>query len=286
MLREIQALGFTHAELSHGVRVSLLPGIFEAVDAGEMKISSLHNFCPLPMGVNHAAPNLYKFTSANPRERDNAWRHTLKTLETAARVQAPAVVLHMGEIEMKEYTGRLLAMAQEGQKGTPKYEKLCTELLEKREEKKIEAVDLAGEMLGRLAAEAEKRGIKLGIENRSALEEIPLEDDFGFLMREFNRPGVGYWHDTGHGQIKENLGFISHAMHLESLAARLIGLHVHDVEFPGRDHRAPGRGMIDFAALKPLLRPEQIKVFELSPSLTEDDVRLGTAHIRKIWGEE
>jgi sugar phosphate isomerase/epimerase len=62
-------------------------------------------------------------------------------------------------------------------------------------------------MLGRLAAEAEKRGIKLGIENRAALEEIPLEDDFGFLMREFNRPGVGYWHDTGHGQIKENLGF-------------------------------------------------------------------------------
>jgi sugar phosphate isomerase/epimerase len=141
-------------------------------------------------------------------------------------------------------------------------------------------------MLGRLAAEAEKRGIKLGIENRSALEEIPLEDDFGFLMREFNRPGVGYWHDTGHGQIKENLGFISHAMHLESLAARLIGLHIHDVEFPGRDHRAPGRGMIDFMALKPFLRPEQIKVFELSPSLTEEEVRLGTAHIWKIWGEE
>ena len=96
MLREIHALGFDHAELSHGIRMSLLPGIFEAVDAGEIKISSLHNFCPLPMGVNHAAPNLYKFSSINPRERDNAWRHTLKTLETAARVQAPAVVLHMG----------------------------------------------------------------------------------------------------------------------------------------------------------------------------------------------
>jgi sugar phosphate isomerase/epimerase len=75
-------------------------------------------------------------------------------------------------------------------------------------------------------------------------------------------------------------------MHLESLAARLIGLHVHDVEFPGRDHRAPGLGMIDFMALKPFLRPEQIKVFELSPSLTEEEVRQGTAHIRKIWGEE
>lgn len=286
MLREIHSLGFDRAELSHGIRLGLLPGIFDAVDAGEIKISSLHNFCPLPMGVNHAAPNLYKFSSANPRERENAWRHTLKTIETAARVQARVVVLHLGEIEMKEYTDKLVAMAQEGQKGTPKYEKLCAELLEKREEKKIEAVDLAGEMLGRLAAEAEKRGLKLGVENRAALEEIPLEDDFGFLMREFNRPGVGYWHDTGHAQIKENLGFISHAMHLESLAGRLIGFHVHDVEFPGRDHRAPGRGMIDFAALKPLVKPEHIKVFEFSPSLTEEEARQGVAHIKQLWGDE
>jgi len=286
LLREIHALGFDHAELSHGIRVSLLPGIFEAVDAGDIKISSLHNFCPLPMGVNHAAPNLYKFSSANPRERENAWRHTLKTIETAARVHAQVVVLHLGEIEMKEYTDKLVAMAQDGQKGTPKYEKLCAELLEKREEKKIEAVDLAGEMLGRLAAEAEKRGLKLGIENRAALEEIPLEDDFPFLLREFNRPGVGYWHDTGHAQIKENLGFISHVMHLESLAERLLGFHIHDVEFPGRDHRPPGRGMIDFADLKPSVKPQHIKVFEFSPSLTEEEARQGVAHIKQLWGDE
>ena len=34
MLREIAGMGFDHAELSHGIRISLLPGIFEAVDAG------------------------------------------------------------------------------------------------------------------------------------------------------------------------------------------------------------------------------------------------------------
>jgi sugar phosphate isomerase/epimerase len=286
MLREIHSLGFDRAELSHGIRVSLLPGVIEAVDAGEMKISSLHNFCPLPIGVNHAAPNLYKFTSANPRERENAWRHTLKTIETAARVQAPVVVLHLGEIEMKEYTEKLLALVQDGQKGTPKYEKLCAELMEKREEKKVEPMDFAEEMLGRLAAEAETRGLKLGIENRAALEEIPLEDDFGYLLRKFNRPGVGYWHDTGHAQIKENLGFISHSMHLESLAGRLLGFHLHDVEFPGHDHRPPGRGMIDFAALQPSVKREHIKVFEFSPRLTEEEARAGVAHIKRLWGDE
>ena len=73
MLREIRQLGFEYAELSHGVRISLLPGILQAVDAGEIKISSLHNFCPLPMGVEHAAPNIFKFTADNPRERENAY---------------------------------------------------------------------------------------------------------------------------------------------------------------------------------------------------------------------
>ena len=85
MLAEIRSLGFAHAELSHGIRISLLPGIIEAVEAGEIKISSLHNYCPLPIGVNHAAPNLYLFSSENKRERENAWRHSLKTLEMAAR---------------------------------------------------------------------------------------------------------------------------------------------------------------------------------------------------------
>ena len=286
MLQEIKSLGFDWAELSHGIRISLLPGIIEAVEAGEIKISSLHNFCPLPMGVSHAAPNLYLFSSANPRERENAWRHTLKTLETAARLKAQVVVLHLGAIEMKEYTDKLLEMAGKKLRDTPKYQKLCAELMEKREDKKTEYVERSAEMLGRLAGEAERLGLRLGVENRSALEEIPIEDDFQFLLRENNRPGVGYWHDTGHAQIKENLGFISHALHLESLAERLIGFHVHDVEFPGHDHRPPGSGMIDFAALKPMVKPEHIKVFEFSPRLTEEEARGGVAHIRQLWGDE
>ena len=44
--------------------------------------------------------------------------------------------------------------------------------------------------------------------------------------------------------------------------------------------------MIDFAALKPLVRPEHIKVFELSPSLKVEEVKSGVEHIKRIWGEE
>ena len=286
MLREIRELGFEYAELSHGTRVSLLPGILEAVDAGQIKISSVHNFCPLPMGVNYAAPNLYQFSADRPREREMAFRYTQKTVEFAARVKAPLVVLHLGSIDMKNYTSKLMGMVLRGKRDTPKYEKVCLELIEKREAKKEKFVERANELLKRILPEAESRGIKLGIENREALEELPLETDFRFFFKDFASPSVGYWHDTGHAQIKTNLGFLDHAFHLESLSNRLFGFHIHDVQFPGRDHCAPGSGMIDFAALKPMVRPEHLKVFEFSPMLTVDEVKAGVAHVKAIWGEE
>src|SRR5262245_2370086 len=145
MLREIRDLGFAHAELSHGIRISLLPGIFDAVDAGEIRISSLHNFCPLPMGVERAAPNLYKFSSDDRRERESAFKHTLKTLETAVRVGAKLVVLHTGSIDMKDYTDKLIEMAAEGKAGTPRYQKLCEEVVTLREKKKERFVQNAYE---------------------------------------------------------------------------------------------------------------------------------------------
>lgn len=285
MLREIRDLGFEYAELSHGIRLSLLPGIIDAVEAGEIKISTLHNFCPLPIGLTHAAPNVFKFTSTDSRERDNAYRHTMKTLEVAQRLHAPLVVLHMGCVEMKDYTDRLLDLAAEGQRESPKFEKLSREADAKREAKKEKHVELAYEMLRRIEEQASMKGLMLGIENREAIEEIPFESDFPFFFQEFSSPTVRYWHDTGHAQIKENLGFIQHTMHLESMVEYLAGFHIHDVEYPGGDHRPPGKGSIDFAALAQFVKPEHIKVFELHSSVTVEQLQEGVAHVKSLWGE-
>lgn len=285
MLEEIRALGFDHAELSHGIRISLLPGILDAVEAGVIKISSVHNFCPLPMGIDRAAPNVFQFSSENPREWDNAFKHTVKTIETAARLRAPIVVLHMGSVDMKNYTDKLVDLAMDGKRDEPKFQKLCDEACRKREEKKERYVNAAYEMLRRLIPTAEKQGVLLGIENREGIEEIPFESDLELFFREFTSPVVRYWHDTGHAQIKENLGFIGHAMHLESFAERLAGFHIHDVEYPGRDHQAPGTGCVNFQALKPFVRPEHIKVFEFSPSVETPQAISSIAHLKSIWGD-
>ena len=286
MLREIRDLGFDHAELSHGIRISLMPGILEAVAAGEIKISTVHNFCPLPVGVEKSSPNLYEFSAENPRDRELAIKHTLKTFEFAARVKAPLVVLHLGSMDLKDYGGKLEEMLERGEKDSPKFQKLVAEAELKRETRKGKFFERTRETLRQLLPEAEKRGLKLGCENREAIEEIPLENDFKFFFKEFSSPNIVYWHDTGHAQIKENLGFIRHAAHLESLADRLAGFHIHDVQFPARDHCAPGTGMIDYAALQPFVKPEHIKVFEFSSKMPVEAAKAGIGHIKKIWGEE
>ena len=286
MLREIRDLGFEYAELSHGTRISLLPGIIDAVEAGEIKISSLHNFCPLPIGVNNSAPNLYRLSADRPAERENALRYTRKTIELAARVKAPLVVLHYGSIDMKEYTDKLIDMVGRGEKETAKYEKLVEEVIRKREAVKEPFIERANELLSRVLPEAENLGLKLGIENREAVEELPLESDYGLLFKQLRSPAAVYWHDTGHAQIKANLGFIDHAFHLASQRDHLFGFHVHDVQFPGRDHCPPGTGTVDFAALKPMVKPEHIKVFEFGPAMTVEDAKRGIAHVKNLWGPE
>lgn len=286
MLREIRDLGFEYAELSHGIRLSLVPGILDAVNAGEIKISTLHNFCPLPVGVDKPAPNLYEFSSEKPRDRELALKYTFKTFEFAKRVQAQLVVLHLGSMELKDYGGKLEEMLERGEKDSPKYSKLLAEAIAKRDAKKKYAVANLYDSLKKIIPEAERLGLKLGCENREGVHEIPLEPDFENFLRDFDSPAVCYWHDCGHAQIKENMGFIRHAEFLGTFTNRIAGFHVHDVVYPAGDHFPPGDGMIDYTALKPFVKPEHIKVFELSPRIPVDAVKRGIAHLKSIWGDK
>ncbi len=49
MIDEILSLGFDHVELSHGIKLSLLPGIMRAVEAGKVRVAGVHNYFPAPI---------------------------------------------------------------------------------------------------------------------------------------------------------------------------------------------------------------------------------------------
>ena len=73
MLFEIKTqLGFDLIELGHGIRLSLMPGIQQMFDSGQVRFSSLHNFCPLPVEVMMAAPDCYQFSAGSSEERERA----------------------------------------------------------------------------------------------------------------------------------------------------------------------------------------------------------------------
>src|SRR3954462_7916910 len=107
-------LGFTHVELGHGIRISLMPGIQKMFEAGEVTFSSLHNFCPLPVEVLHASPDCYQFSTPWGTEAERAVKQTFQTIDFAERLGAPFVVLHCGEVRMNPITDELIALVKSG----------------------------------------------------------------------------------------------------------------------------------------------------------------------------
>ena len=59
MLEEVLALGLDRAELGYDLRAELIPGVKAMVAAKAIRIDSVHNFCPVPIGAPRPHPELY-----------------------------------------------------------------------------------------------------------------------------------------------------------------------------------------------------------------------------------
>ena len=282
MLEELLEFGFDRVELGHGIRISLMQGIQEMFDKGRVQFSSLHNFCPLPVEVLQASPDCLLFSSHREAERDRAVRQTLQTLDFAARLGAPNVVLHCGRVMMPPVTDELIEMALAGGHLSAEYARLKTRAVQQREKIAPKFVERLKDCLKRIVEHAEKKGIRLGLESRQAYEEIPSEREFEELLDAFPSPTVGYWHDIGHTQIRHNLGFVDHAEWLAKVSPRLIGCHLHDVIWPQRDHQAPFTGgSVNYDKLIPLLPKETLFVWEMGPNRTREEI----AESLRLWKE-
>jgi sugar phosphate isomerase/epimerase len=273
MLEELLTFGFDAVELGHGIRVSLMGGIQAVCDSGRVPISSLHNFCPLPVEILNPSPDCLLFTTYREAERDRAVRQTLATIDFAARLGAPNVVLHCGRVVMRPITDRLIKLAQAGRHLAPDYARLKTRAVIRREKAAPKHIERLKDCLKRIVDHAAEKNIRLGLESRQAYEEIPSEREFPDLLTTYPAPTVNYWHDFGHVQIRENLGFVDHAEWLAQMAPRLLGCHLHDVIWPGRDHQAPFTGgSVNYDRLIPLLPQGTLFVWEMSPNRTREEI--------------
>ena len=243
MIDEILSLGFDHVELSHGIKLSLLPGIMRAVEAGKVQVAGVHNYFPAPIDEVGDAPDSRPFTADLPQVRAKAIELTKKSMEQGAALGAGYIVLHMGTVEplvKRTDTAHLQSLARQGMVETESFAGTKGEFVRRRNRLAPVYLERAREAIRQLLPHAAELGVKLGIEGRSHYEQVPSEDEMGLLMQEFGEnPFIGYWHDFGHIQRKHNLLILNHEQFLRRMSSHLIGGHVNDVKWPSRDHQVP-----------------------------------------------
>ena len=273
LIREIKELGFNEVELSFNLTGEIVSDIHKAVSRKEVRVTALHNYCPIPGGFSRSAglPDCLSLAAADENERLNAVKYSQRTIEAAARLNAKAVILHCGRVEIFDFTRKLMSLYEAGTLAAAEGKKLKAQIQKERLGSIKPHFAAALKSLDVLARCAAKLKVKLGIENRFYFREIPSFEEIGDILKYFKDAQIYYWHDTGHAQLWQNLGFIKHEDYLKRYSGRLLGIHLHDIE-GAKDHLAPLKGNLDFGMLKKYIKPDTLLTIEAHHPATAEDI--------------
>lgn len=285
LVEEIQSTGFSRIELSYDLRRDLLQGILDQVRTGGIRVVSIHNYCPVPMGAPRGHPEIWTFADPDPVIRRKAVEHTAETIRLAATAGADIVVVHAGYVRMKPLSRRLIHLAERGRMHSWWGRRTSLALDRRRERLAPRHLDWVSGCLERLLPVLDECKVLLGLENLPSWEAVPSELEFPALMNRFPESRIRYWHDIGHGAIREQLGWINAVRALERLTPWLGGFHVHDILPPAQDHVLPGTGIVDFSAFTPWVRGHLPLVLEMDRLTTAEQLRSVTQYLHTAWEE-
>ena len=283
IIDEAFEVGLDKVELNFSLPVHLFHEIKDIAAKGLVQVTSLHNYCPLPLLTQYhdRTPDMFSLCSRDEKERSTAVECTKKTMDAARLVGAAAVVLHLGRVKLREdFTHELISLCDRGEGDGKRALKVREKFLRKRSRKGAKYFDQVLKSLDELNQYAIDTGIKLGLETRYSLAEMPTLEEFGKIFREFAGSMLYYWHDVGHAMAKEYLGLEKHDEYLARLAPHLLGFHIHDIA-GSRDHKAPGYGDFDFKRLLPYMTAQTINTLEPHHPATMEEVKSGYAFLKK-----
>jgi sugar phosphate isomerase/epimerase len=251
-------------------------------DAGEIRISSLRNVCA---GGPVASSDCNNLATASAQECERAVTQAFQTIDLAAQLRAQFVLLHLGKVNMSPITDRLIAMAKAGRYLSRDYVRMKINAVQERERIAPQCFQRVQNCLRRIVEYAAAKNIRIGLEARRGYEQIPTERELAELVEQVNSPNLGYWHDFGHSQVKENLGFIDHPEWLRTIAPRAFGCHVQDCIWPAQERQLPFTGSVDFEKLVPLLPANCLFVWKMNPNKTADAIRESVQLWKERFGE-
>jgi sugar phosphate isomerase/epimerase len=281
LVDEARALGIRRLELGR----ACTPRVVEQIIArlgDDVRLSSLHNVCPRPVDDHDEPVSLPSLAEPDPLAREVIVRWTEETIRLAAYWGVPAVVLHLGEIPIdRAVEAELHARRRAGGAATPAGVVALARLRAHRQAVAGPYWAAARRSLEEILLLAEEAGVRLGLETRADLMDLPSFDELGRLLAEFPSDMLGYWHDTGHAQRQQALGAARAADWLAAYGRRLVGLHLHDCAGLD-DHLPPGTGEVDFAAVLAAAPPAALHVCEFRSTLTAAQVATGLAHLRRL----
>ena len=284
IIKKIKRAGFDRVELNFNLSSAMVEEMVLLKEQGLIKVVSIHNFCPVPDSIPRemASPDIFSLSALDEDERKIAVRHTQKTIDTAARIGAKVVVLHTGKVEIDDKTLELTAF--NGRKDKWRYRRLKEEFLKERRQKSGKFFTQTLKSLEQLCRYSQRHKIMLGIENRYYLCEIPIPEEMEIILKNFPGPPLYYWHDVGHAQVYEYLGFIKHKTILDRFSYRMIGIHLHDVKGID-DHLPPLKGRFNFALLKPYIKRQTLKVLEPHYPATAGEIIRGRDYLKELFSE-
>lgn len=284
ILVPILDLGIDAIELEYRITDSIFREMMPALKREQPSVVSIHNFFPVPahLAKDQASGNVFSLSSPEKEERERAVEFTLSTLEHAHEVGARAVVLHMGKTQMDDGFGRLKEELEDGTIEEDETRNYVTALGRERKKAGKKHLDAALFSLDKLWRPAERLGLNIGIENRYHLREVPSADEIGVILDRFAGGNIGYWHDVGHAAVQETLYGIDHEELLIRFSPQMVGVHLHDAD-GANDHQAPGKGKIDFEMVKKYVPADAIRVIELSPDVSAEELLDGISYLSAIF---
>ena len=288
---EAIAMGFDALELGFRTMPEQLPGFKSRLDS--IPVDSVHAYCPVPIGAPSGHPELHQLAHRDENERALARILLKQTLACASELGAKVVVTHAGYAELdgmfnnygSDVLRRILKVGGKPDATSPRYAKTVAKARERRQKRGRALLDVFRRELDNVIPELEKAGITLALENLPSLEGFPNAEEAETLMKDLAGAPVKLWFDTGHARVRECHLWDDPVTEIANrFAANICGMHLNDVADFHDDHRQPGWGKVDFAALKPLAERDVLRVFEPHEPVTFEELKESLAHIRRIWG--